>query len=93
MMMFLAVALMAAVAFSSLAIDLFPEIEPPAISVITGYPGASAEDVESKITRHIENELSIVNNLVKTLQGRISCRSNESSGTRFQILLPRELGG
>lgn len=36
--------------------------------------------------------LSIVNNLIKTLHGRISCRSNETSGTRFQLLLPRELG-
>lgn len=36
--------------------------------------------------------LSIVNSLVKQLDGRISCRSNETHGTRFQLLLPRELG-
>jgi len=63
LMIFLAVALLSGVAISQLPVDLFPEIEPPAISVITSYPGASAADVESKVTRHIENELSIVNNL------------------------------
>ncbi|MHC4713552.1 MAG: efflux RND transporter permease subunit [Planctomycetota bacterium] len=63
LMLFLALAVLAGVAVTRLPVDLFPQIEPPAISVITFYPGASAEDVESKATRHVENELSIVNNL------------------------------
>ncbi len=63
LMVFVALALLAVVATGQLPVDLFPEIEPPVISVITYYPGASAEDVESKVTRHIENELSIVGNL------------------------------
>ena len=63
LMIFLALTVLAGIATRSLSIDLFPEIEPPAISVITPYPGASAVDVENKVTRHIENELSIVNNL------------------------------
>lgn len=35
--------------------------------------------------------LSIVRNLVRELGGLISCRSSESDGTAFRILLPREL--
>ena len=62
-MIFLALAVLAVICVRYLSIDLFPEIEPPAISVITAYPGATAIDVEGKVTRHIENELSIVNNL------------------------------
>jgi signal transduction histidine kinase len=35
--------------------------------------------------------LSIVNNLIKEMEGLISCRSNHKSGTSFHIYLPREL--
>ncbi|WP_025321268.1 efflux RND transporter permease subunit [Deferrisoma camini] len=46
-----------------LDIDLLPRIDPPAISVITYYPGANARDVESNVTKVIEDRLSIVSNL------------------------------
>lgn len=36
--------------------------------------------------------LSIAKNLMDELEGFISCRSSEKKGTRFQLLLPRELG-
>ena len=62
-MVFLAAVLLGVVSLTKLPVDMLPEIEPPAISVITVYPGATAADVEDKVTRHIENQLSIVNNL------------------------------
>ena len=37
--------LLGIIAFSDLAIDLFPEISYPVVSVVTDYPGASPEDV------------------------------------------------
>lgn len=49
--------------FLSLPVDLMPKIEPPIISVITFWPGASPEDVETKVSKTIENDLSIINNL------------------------------
>ena len=64
-MAFLAIFLIGLVSMSKLPIDLMPEIEPPAITVITSYPGASARDVELKITKYVENDLSIINNLKK----------------------------
>lgn len=63
MMIFLATVVLGLVSLSMLSVDLLPEIEPPAISVLTIYPGATASDVEDKVTRHIENQLSIVSNL------------------------------
>jgi HAE1 family hydrophobic/amphiphilic exporter-1 len=42
---------------------MFPEIEPPAITIITLYPGAGAEDVETKVTQRIEEEINTVNNI------------------------------
>ncbi|MEK7449737.1 MAG: efflux RND transporter permease subunit, partial [Planctomycetota bacterium] len=63
LMIFLAAIMMGLVSIYFLPIDLMPRIEPPSISVITVYPGASAEDVETKITMPMENDLSIVTNL------------------------------
>ncbi|MBW2040248.1 MAG: efflux RND transporter permease subunit [Deltaproteobacteria bacterium] len=62
-MVFLGIVLLGAVSLSKLPVDMLPDIEPPAISVITVYPGAAAADVEDKVTRSIENQLSIVDNL------------------------------
>ena len=64
-MAFMAVVVFGLVSLKMLPRDLFPEIEPPAISVMTAWPGASAEDVENKVTRIVENNLSIVSNLKK----------------------------
>ena len=41
-----------------LPIDLMPEIEMPAISVITIYRGAGSEEVEEKVTKVVESALS-----------------------------------
>ena len=63
LMLFSAVLVLGLVALSKLPIDLMPEIERPVISVITVYEGASAEDVETKVTEVIENNLATVSNL------------------------------
>jgi len=51
-----------------------PKIEPPAITVIASYPGASAEDVETKVTEPLENQLSTTPGLDK-----ITSRSSEGA--------------
>ena len=50
---------------SNLAVDQYPEIEIPQISVITTYPGANAADIETNITRVLEDNLNTVSNLKK----------------------------
>lgn len=64
-MIFFAILVLGLVSLYFMSIDLMPEIEPPAVSVITRYEGASAEDVETKVTEVIENRVSIVSNLDK----------------------------
>lgn len=64
-MLFAAIMIIGFVSFQRLPIDLFPEIEPPIISVLTQYPGASAQDVELNISKKIESGLSSVTNLKK----------------------------
>ncbi len=47
-----------ALAFSELEVREYPDISAPIISVNIGYPGASAEVVESRITQILESEVS-----------------------------------
>ena len=64
-MLFMAIIIIGIVSFERLPIDLFPEIEPPVISVLTQYPGASAQDVELNVSKKVESGLSSVTNLKK----------------------------
>lgn len=62
-MFFMAFILMGLIAFSRLDVALLPDVEPPAVTIIVGYPGASASDVESDIITQLEDELSTVSGL------------------------------
>jgi len=57
-MIFSAIIILALYSLTRLGIDSMPEIEPPAISVISSYPGASPEDVEIKVSEPLENQLA-----------------------------------
>ena len=46
-----------------LAVDLMPEIEMPAMVVVTTYPMASPSEVEDTITRKVEEQLANVSGL------------------------------
>ncbi len=48
---------------TQLPIDLYPEVEIPFLSVYTTYPGASAADIETNITRPLEDALNSVTGL------------------------------
>lgn len=63
LMLFIAILIIGLVSFQRLPIDLFPEIEPPVISVLVQYPGASAQDVELNVTKKVETGLGAVNEL------------------------------
>ncbi|MFA6505155.1 MAG: efflux RND transporter permease subunit [Treponemataceae bacterium] len=54
-----------AFAAANLAVDLYPEIEPPILIVYTGYSGAGPEEVERTVTRPLEGTLSNVSSLKK----------------------------
>lgn len=62
-MVFAAIVLLGCVSFFKLNLDMLPDVEPPAVSVITPYPGASALDVESEVTKYLEDQLSTTPNL------------------------------
>ena len=49
------VVLLGAISFQRLPIDLMPDIEFPRITVNTNYSGAAPEEIETLVTRRIEN--------------------------------------
>ncbi len=62
-MVFVAVIVMGLYSLRTIPIDLFPEIDPPFIAVLTTWPGASASDVEINVTRPMEDSFNTVENL------------------------------
>jgi multidrug efflux pump subunit AcrB len=48
------------VGYRRMPVNLFPDSERPKISVVSVYPGASAQDVEAEVTRTIEKELNTI---------------------------------
>ncbi len=73
-LIFVAIAIFGIFSFVQLPIDLFPHIESNTIMVMTTYPGASAQDIESNVTKPIENTLNSVSYLK-----HISSQSKENA--------------
>lgn len=61
------------VAFTRMTTDLLPNMNLPYAIVITSYPGASPEEVESNVTVSIEEAMASINNI-----GEITSVSNEN---------------
>jgi HAE1 family hydrophobic/amphiphilic exporter-1 len=72
----LAVVILGVVALRKLAVDLMPEMEYPTVSVTTLYNGAGPAEIETLITRPMEQTLSSVRGV-----DRISSTSTEGSST------------
>jgi HAE1 family hydrophobic/amphiphilic exporter-1 len=62
-LIFVAIAIIGAFSYTRLPIDLFPDMETNMLTVITAYPGASASDIETNVTRPMEDALNTVENL------------------------------
>ncbi|MGD0341873.1 MAG: efflux RND transporter permease subunit [Bacteroidales bacterium] len=61
-----------------LPIDLYPEMELPYVVVYTNYPGASASDMESNVTKTLENTLNSISNLKE-----MTSRSSDATSIIF----------
>ncbi len=82
LMIFSAMIVLAFYSLTRIGIDSMPEIEPPSISVISSYPGASPEDVETKVTEVLENQLATTPGLEKIT----SSSSEGASSIRLKFI-------
>lgn len=62
-MVFMAVMVFGIYSLIKLPVDIYPDIEFPAITVFTTYNGASAADIETNISKPIEDALNAIDNL------------------------------
>jgi len=70
-MMIMALLVMGWFSYTSLSVEMFPEVEFPFVVVQTVYPGASAETIESDVTRKIEeavNQISGIRHIISKAQ-------------------------
>ncbi len=82
-MIMLAFVVMGLFAFQRLKVDQFPNIDLPVVVVITEYPGASPEIVESEVTKKIEES-------VNTIAG-ISALTSRSYETQSVVVIEFQL--
>ncbi|MGX8712477.1 MAG: efflux RND transporter permease subunit [bacterium] len=74
-LVFVAVIVLGLFSLSRLPIDQMPEMDPPYVTVMTTYAGANASDIETNITKIIENSLNSVDglkNITSTSKDNIS---------------------
>ena len=64
LMIVMAVCVFGWVSYQRLSLNLMPDISYPTVTVRTEYPGTAPEEVETLLSRPLEEELSIVPNLV-----------------------------
>jgi len=60
----------------TLGVDCFPKIDQPLVTVITRFPGAAPQEVETQVTQRIEGALNTID-VLDTLT------SNSSEGVSF----------
>ncbi len=74
-LVFVAVIVLGLFSLTRLPIDQMPEMDPPYVTVMTTYAGANASDIETNITKIIENSLNSVDglkNITSTSKDNIS---------------------
>jgi HAE1 family hydrophobic/amphiphilic exporter-1 len=62
-MLVLALMIVGVFSFFTLGLDLFPKIDLPTVSITVTNPGASAEEVETEITKRIEDAVNSISNI------------------------------
>src|SRR5262249_30026730 len=60
LMLILALVVVGGVSYAKLGVDRFPNVDLPIITVRTILPGASPEEIESTITRRLEDAVATV---------------------------------
>ncbi|MBV8798357.1 MAG: efflux RND transporter permease subunit, partial [Alphaproteobacteria bacterium] len=53
-----------ALSITTLPLEQYPNIAPPAVNIGANYPGASAETVQNSVTQVIEQQLTGIDNLL-----------------------------
>jgi len=64
--MMLALVTLGAFSYKRLAVDMFPDVEIPVVTIVTKFPGASPESVEREVSKRIEEAVNPIAGVKKT---------------------------
>src|SRR5512141_2372063 len=81
--MMLALVTLGAFSYKRLAVDMFPDVEIPVITIVTKFPGASPESVEREVSKRIEEAVNPIAGVKKVLS--ISRESVSTVVVQFQL--------
>ena len=68
------------VSMTRLGIDLFPEVNFPFVNISVVYPGASPEEVETLVTRPIEDAVAGINGVKRVISSSTESRALRRAG-------------
>ncbi|HWI55074.1 MAG TPA: efflux RND transporter permease subunit, partial [Desulfobacteria bacterium] len=51
--------------YNKMSVELFPAVNMPAVYIVTNYPGAGAEEIETQITKPMEDQMASLSKLKK----------------------------
>src|SRR3954462_5672411 len=78
-MLILSLVVVGTFSYFSLGVDLFPKVDIPTVAVITANPGASPEEIETEISKKIEDA-------VNTISMVDEVRSTSSEGQSLVVI-------
>ncbi len=78
-MLILSLVVVGVFSYFSLGVDLFPKVDIPTVSVIVQNPGASPEEVETEITKKVEDAVNVISQVDEV-------RSTSSEGQALVII-------
>ncbi|MHB8940461.1 MAG: efflux RND transporter permease subunit [Desulfobacteria bacterium] len=81
--MMLALVTLGAFSYKRLAIDMFPDVEIPVVTIVTKFPGASPESVEREVSKRIEEAVNPIAGVKKVLS--VSRESVSTVMVQFQL--------
>src|SRR5512141_1321710 len=81
--MMLALVTLGAFSYKRLAVDMFPDVEIPVITIVTKFPGASPESVEREVSKKIEEAVNPIAGVKKVIS--ISRESVSTVMVLFQL--------
>ena len=81
--MMLALVTLGAFSYKRLAVDMFPDVEIPVVTIVTKFPGASPESVEREVSKRIEEAVNPIAGVKKVLS--VSRESVSTVMVEFQL--------
>src|SRR5512147_1193040 len=79
-MLILSLVVVGIFSYFSLGVDLFPKVDIPSVAVIIANPGASPEEIETEISRKVEDAVNTISQIDEV-------RSTSSEGQSLVLIM------